>query len=206
MIITIAHQKGGVGKSTIAFNLAYFLQKENIDVTLIDLDLQKSLTLINEMRKEPLKIIQISYHNLEKIIQENNKNTLCIIDVGGFDSDINRIAILGADILLTPVSSQGLDLLGLQTFEEILTEISKASKKEIIAHIFLNKINPSTRKFEELKNYIASSQYYYILNSIIRNRIDIADAIAQGLSIEEYNPKSKSIEEIKNLISEIKLL
>ena len=36
MIISIAHQKGGVGKSTLVFNLAYYLRELN--PVLIDLD------------------------------------------------------------------------------------------------------------------------------------------------------------------------
>ncbi len=40
-IITIAHQKGGVGKSTLALNLAYSFAK-NVNIILTDIDLQGS--------------------------------------------------------------------------------------------------------------------------------------------------------------------
>jgi chromosome partitioning protein len=47
MIIAVAHTKGGVGKSTIAWNIATAL-KESHNVELIDLDFQRTLTYIKQ--------------------------------------------------------------------------------------------------------------------------------------------------------------
>ena len=106
-IITIAHQKGGVGKSTIALNLAVELSKK-YNLKVIDLDYQKSITIFNETRKEkklkPLNIIHIE-NQKELIDVLKNSNELILIDSGGFDSDLNRIAIIGADLVITPVSN-----------------------------------------------------------------------------------------------------
>ena len=46
MIVLYSHQKGGVGKSTIAINHAY-----SKDCSVIDLDSQNSSMLFNQLRK-----------------------------------------------------------------------------------------------------------------------------------------------------------
>lgn len=89
MIIAISHQKGGVGKSTIAWNLALTLQKK-YDVELVDLDTQKTLTYTNEIRKHqtkstPLKIKTFGNpEDLKRYINSDSDDKLSIIDLGGF--------------------------------------------------------------------------------------------------------------------------
>ena len=118
MTITVSHQKGGVGKSTIAWNLAVHFSKI-VPTTIIDLDIQQSLTQTNGIRKsmglEPLTVKQIKTSDeLAQHIQDDTVKKITIIDSGGFDSAYNRIAISGSDMLITPVSDKPFDLMGLQ--------------------------------------------------------------------------------------------
>ena len=46
IIITLSHQKGGVGKSTLAFNLAAYFQKQGDACAVVDSDLQGTITEI----------------------------------------------------------------------------------------------------------------------------------------------------------------
>ena len=52
-IILITHQKGGVGKSTITYNLASNI-RENAKVCIIDMDSQGSLINISELSEVPI--------------------------------------------------------------------------------------------------------------------------------------------------------
>ena len=65
-IITLAHQKGGVGKSTLALNLAYCFP-DKLKVGLVDADLQGSLRSLQLMADE-IDILNIidDYSNLKK--------------------------------------------------------------------------------------------------------------------------------------------
>ena len=114
MIIAVCNSKGGVFKTGTAFNLTVFLSKYK--PVLVDLDSQKSGTYLNNIRQqftESLNVITINKENeLEQIIEQNSTEKLFIIDTGGFDSSLTRIAIITADILISPTSGNVVDLLG----------------------------------------------------------------------------------------------
>ena len=205
-IITIAHQKGGVGKSTIALNLAVALSKK-YNLKIIDLDYQKSITIFNETRKEkklkPLNIIHIE-NQKELIDVLKNSNELILIDSGGFDSDLNRIAIIGADLVITPVSNNLIEIYGLEAFKKILQEL-KEIEAEIKSHILLNNIDPkATKALKDLKKYIQKNkEYFSLFDTVLRRRADFAKSFEKGKNVIEIDKKSKASKELKNLIKEI---
>lgn len=201
--IVIAHQKGGVGKSTIASNLAVELSK-NFKLSVIDLDMQKSLSYFNSLRKKnnlpEFDIISIkNIDELKKTV--NNNQHILLIDVGGFDSDMNRVALLGADLVITPVSDSGIELVGLLSFRKILREI-REHRKDLVANILLNKIHPSASvSLEEIYSFINENPEFNKLNSILRERTEYKKAFDSGKSVVEYAGKASA--EINNLIMEI---
>jgi len=203
MIIAVAHTKGGVGKSTIAWNIATAL-KESHNVELIDLDFQRTLTYINEYRAEPLIVKNFENDKeFKAYIKADNDQRISIIDVGGFDSDLNRISIIMADLVITPVSDAGTELLGLIRFEKILKEISNAIDEKVTVNILLNNINPQKKKLEELQEYIDKNEYFNLFESILRTRADYGKALDDGLGVIEYKEASKAGNEMKKLIEEI---
>jgi len=205
-IITIAHQKGGVGKSTIALNLAVALNKK-YNLKVIDLDYQKSITIFNETRKEkklkPLNIIHIETQK-ELINVLKNNNELILIDSGGFDSDLNRIAIIGADLIITPVSNNLIEIYGLEAFKKILSEL-KVIDSNIKSHILLNNIDPkATKAIKDLRKYIQKNEEYFsFFDTVFRRRADFGKSFEKGKSVLEMDKKSKASKELKKLINDI---
>lgn len=209
MIIVVSHQKGGVGKSTIAWNLATNLQK-NHQVELVDLDIQKTLTYTNEIRKQhqnltPLTIKHFDTpEDLKKYIQGDNKNRLSIIDVGGFDSSMNRLALVMANIIITPVSDKSFELLGIKTFEKIINQLNELVEHDIKIKVLLNNLNPKKSKLNGLKTFITKSPYFELLHTVLRNRADYDKSVEEGKNVIEYNSDSKAAKEIRELTKEIK--
>ena len=199
MIIVVAHTKGGVGKSTISWNIAIAL-KDRYNIELVDLDFQQTLTYINQYRSSKIIIRSfINQNDFKRYIGEDNKNKISIIDVGGFDSDMNRISLIVADMIITPLSDSQTEILGLMRFEQILEELGDSIKVDIL----LNNINPQKKKLDDLKEYIRGKNNLELFDTILRSRVDYGKALDMGLGVIEYKPSSKASEELQGLIEEI---
>jgi len=208
MILTLSHQKGGVGKSTVAWNLAVYFSGI-MDTRIVDLDTQRSLTVTNALRKEhdlpPIKMIHFNTaEELAEYAAADSDDVLTIIDSGGFDSAFNRVAIIASDLLITPVSDKPFDLMGLQKYEEILKSLSVIQGETIKTHVLFNNINPAMKRFGELVDFICTSEHFELMVSILRQRVDIAHSVGEGKSIKEYRIFSKADQEMDDLIAEVK--
>ena len=195
MIVAVSHQKGGVGKSTICWNMAGYLQKKKIDFIIIDLDVQQTLTGLNKIRKKynPKKAFTIKTFDDKKVLidflNDVEEDEIVLVDSGGFDSTYNRIAIMASDEIVTPVSSHFIEILGLQKYEEILQEVSKVVDRKIKTNVVLNRIKPIQKDFKELKKFINKSSHYKIMDSILRDRVEISTIISTGATIIESKKK-----------------
>jgi chromosome partitioning protein len=209
MIIVVSHQKGGVGKSTIAWNLATLFQEE-FNVELVDLDIQKTLTYANELRRTKAKLKPLTIRSFEtpqdfkKYINGDSDDRISIVDVGGFDSSMNRLAIVIADLIITPVSDKSFELLGIKTFEKVLVQLDELVDHDVTVKVLLNNLNPQKSKLEGLKSFINKSPHFELLESVLRHRTDYDRSAGEGKNVIEYAPKSKAAGEVEALSDEIK--
>ena len=214
-IITLAHQKGGTGKSTLAWNLAVELRKKYIkygykNFTFVDLDNQESVTMTNRLRMQyghdPLEIVRFTddeRSKLEEFINSIDDETLVIIDSGGYDADLNRLAIIASDFVITPVSSDYMEIFGLQKFKTILEELSDIKNETVHVHVLLNKIDPKLKDFSDIVDFINDIKNFKLLDTVIRFRSDYKHSIGYGFSVKELDNNSKASDEITKLIKEI---
>jgi chromosome partitioning protein len=124
-IITVANEKGGVGKSTLAFHLAVALADTGHKVLAVDLDRrQQSLSRALTARGGTAKRLGVRLPLPRALLlQQASGAQLCqelaragwdcdyvVIDAPGHDSPITRRAIAMADKLVSPVNSSFVDL------------------------------------------------------------------------------------------------
>lgn len=214
-IIAVSHQKGGVGKSTIAANLAVaFTEMYGDDFEAIDLDTQRSLLYFNNVRKQngfkplPIKTIVEDLKDpdkpakeLTKIINSNTK--ILLVDAGGFDSGVNRILLMGADRIITPVSDSGIELAGLMKFQTVMKDVIKRRDEPIVSTVLLNRVHMFAGKsLEEIYDFARDETEFDIFDTIIRDRGEIRKAFDEGRGVMEI-ANSKAAEEFKQLIKEL---
>ncbi|MDQ7060671.1 MAG: ParA family protein [Sulfurimonas sp.] len=208
MIIAISHQKGGVGKSTIAYNLSVELSKK-FNVNVVDLDVQQTITACNVIRGKfgQKRLNVLNFEDKKEFIDflnEDIKNNITIIDTGGFDSGMNRVAMYASDLIITPVSTEFLEVIGLEKYKKIIKEVSKKVGKSIKTHIVLNKIHHAQQNFGDIQSFIKKSpNQFELLNSVLRRRSDFSISLSHGFSVCEFDNTSDSSKEMKKLILEI---
>ncbi|MDA0870166.1 MAG: ParA family protein [Proteobacteria bacterium] len=203
-IITIAQQKGGSGKTTLAANLAVsFSLNRNLKTTILDADPQGSLGKWFIQRESKLKdknLIKMKTSSLWGVQYESNslkdKTDMIIIDTPPkLDAD-GRPAIQIADLILIPVSPSQVDFWA----TESIIDLAQREKKKIL--VVINRANAKSRLLNEAKQFISKMKVDQS-NTIIGNRQIFISSMGLGLSAIEKQKSGKGSTEISSLTSEV---
>lgn len=111
--IVIASPKGGAGKSTTAVILATELAAAGAEVTLLDCDPNRSVTLWSERGPVPKRVTVlsgISEAEIVRVIKARDRDGhVVVVDLEGVASRLVSRAISQADLVLTPMRATTLD-------------------------------------------------------------------------------------------------
>lgn len=194
-IVIIAHEKGGVGKTTLAFNLASFFA-DFIPTKIIDLDSNRMFTTLNDYRGycnlkafdvvDPTTLLEEEKYALLSEY-EGADDKLLLVDSGGYDSSENSRIMGIADFILIPAGNKMVEILALQKYEKVLDRIRAAKKEagyedEMPCFVVFNRVHPNTRNYEEtdLGRFLAESQHYTLLKSVIKDRSSFNSTLVAG--------------------------
>lgn len=221
MIITVAHQKGGTGKSTISTNLCGYLKTD-----LLDMDKQFSsaswnANRINNGKYEGVRTLTIKEQNCNVPYQtpvelaniwtglvkayKGNPNKHIVIDSPGFESNALVAAIWIADYVLTPVAPSQIEVYGLEAFEHVIEMAEKLGDRtrKIVSHVVINNAdNRSPKRSQELRDYVNSDPHYVLCKSVLTRNMAFWDAYKAGCTVPEYKAEGSAME-VKLLAHEI---
>jgi len=207
-IVVIGGTKGGVGKTTLATNLAVMRSRAKKDVLLVDADEQGSATDFTAVRNETLEnqggagYTSIQLHGSavrSEVLRLAPKHDDTVIDVGGRDTAGQRAALSIADIYLIPVFPGSFDIWTLESVAQLVEE-ARAFNEKIQAFCLLNKADPKGADNEEAAAIAREIAGLVYLDCSIVNRKAFRNGAAKGLAVVELKPSdSKAIEEIEKL-------
>jgi cellulose biosynthesis protein BcsQ len=133
MIVTIGNTKGGVGKTTIAVQVALVRRLAGRDVLLVDADRQGSAQAAAMLRAEAGRMPALSCVQLAdgRILRAQlaalaSKHDDTIIDAGGRDNEALRVALGRSDLLVVPVQPRAVDVWALGDIASLIGQAQEA--------------------------------------------------------------------------------
>ena len=206
MVITVASTKGGVGKSTIAVNLAVEAARDGKRVLLVDSDIQGSSIGFRAAReRDDIKAMSIITSTLHRDLGDFKNFDCIIVDVGGRDTGVFRSALLAADIVIVPVLPSQYDIWAAADNVENI-RLARVVK-EIKAFFLFNQVIQGTKISGEATaalEEIIGDDGIRLMESQLVSRVAYKNSISKGLGVSEYEPNGKAAAEMHALYDEIK--
>lgn len=134
MLISIANQKGGVGKTTISISLSNFLNDNNKELVVVDFDFQSSFFGLWEEEKNlfdnepPYLVIQKKLSDVEEVLNivKKEKESIVLFDLPGKLDDDNLIPVFQkSDLLVIPFSYDKISVESTVFFIQMVQHINK---------------------------------------------------------------------------------
>ena len=205
-VITIAQQKGGTGKTTLAVHLALaFTNYHNFKVAIIDTDPQGSLGkwfMIREEKKLSNDNLTFKTASLWGAQYESKAlkkdHDIVIIDTPPKIESDARPSIESADLVLIPVAASHVDFWATGA----IVEIAKKANKKILIQI--NRSSQRSKLISKTNDFIKSLNLS-ATKTIIGNRQIFASSMGEGKTAVEKQKKSNAVEEVKKLSEQILL-
>jgi chromosome partitioning protein len=203
VVITVAQQKGGAGKTTLAANLAAAFAA-SARVALIDIDPQRSLTRWHALRKSRLEeaasltFSDVSGWRLASELEKLRKShDMILIDSPPqIDTDA-KLAVRGADLVLVPVQPSPPDI---WAAEGTLKLAASEGRRAVLV---LNRVPTASRLREAVEADIAARKLP-MLGQALGNRTAFASAFAEGLGVTEAAARSVAADELRSLMAQIR--
>lgn len=182
-IFSLVHQKGGVGKSTLTFNLANNL-KDYGKVCILDVDYQGSLYEIRETSDIP--IFHIS--QLEEV--RNLNYDLVFIDTPPYIFEELEAICKISDVILVPMKPGPLDMLAVKKTIHFIKEY-KAQDKALIV---FNMVKPKTNLTEQINEVVSTYEIPISNNSISDLVVFSRSVLVNG--VESHNNAQRQLDKL----------
>ena len=203
MIVSLINQKGGVGKTTAAVNLASGLAEAGNRILVVDADPQGSVVQWQSIADgAEFEVLHLPSPQLSKELKTvSRRYDHIVVDSPPAIEDITRAAIEVSNLAIIPIAPSPLDIWSSKETIALVNSLGKKYRK-LNAKILIYRKIPGTRLGKEARDAMGSYDLD-ILATEISQRIVFVEAMIAGLSVLKYAPKSIAADEIRSLCKEI---
>jgi chromosome partitioning protein len=209
--ITTAHQKGGVGKSTIALNLYGYFTKAGLKTAIVDIDPQGTITQFSELaeagrfnlikRRDFVVSEDDDRISIERLLVQVKDYDVVIIDTPPYLTDELEDIFQITNLLIIPCKASLFDALAIRQTLAFIENSKRANDKNFISVIVLTMVISGSNIQDQIREVLKQHKTP-ILDTEIGNRIAYAKSLLlTGSIVDDDTGKAK--DEIENLATEI---
>ena len=194
-VVTLASQKGGSGKTTLTCSLAVAVSESGLRVAVADADPQGSaLAWYGRRDRTGPDVVGVSLRTVrDTVCTAQPLYDLLLIDTPGQITASNDALAL-ADLALIPCRPTITDA---DTAPQMYATAGKIARSA--AFVVTQMPSRGERRAETIESNLAG--WGLVAPTRIANRNAYADALALGLGVTEFEPRSKAAGEIRSLWS-----
>jgi chromosome partitioning protein len=207
MIIAIVNQKGGVGKTTTAVNLAAALAEAGQRVRLFDLDIQEDAGSFAESFQGGGLSIDAATTTARALPGELKKSNDCdfvLLDCPPKLGEEMAAALKVADLAIVPINGKYSALRGLARVMDTIQAARRSGNIKLRTRVLLTMLD---RRTEHARTIEAEAARLFG-RELFRTRITIAtafdDAFEEGQSLLQYDPRHPGAQAYRELAAEIR--
>lgn len=199
IVITVAQQKGGSGKTMLAANLAAWFAADK-STAMLDIDPQHSLARWHRIRGAHTPALTLSEASGWRLAGELDKlrrtHEWVLVDTPPVvDSDARR-AIRAADLVIVPVQPSAPDLWAAEETFKLAAEEKRPVR------VVLNRVPAAGKQRDEMLRAIKELGIG-LLPAMLGNRAAFSQAFARGLGVTEAAPRTVAAKELQALAAAI---
>lgn len=207
MIIAIAGQKGGVGKTTAAISLATEWHDRGRRVLLVDADPQGSTRTWADVaaeRGEGIPHVVSMGLNLHKQLPQIAADyDIVLIDCPPRLSKVQRAAIITSDLVLLPCGPSPVDVWALGATLELVEE-ARSFRPDLPAAILVTRKQPRTSLGKHIREPL-NGHGLPVLRAELSLRVAYAEALLNGSGPSRYAARTAAAKEVAKLADELEL-